>query len=1448
MILFYRFSLNTARIIQCVETGNMSHWKTSLLLLAFSSCVLSYDHVITIDGSIGQDTASCISGGVPCKTLSWAFHINHRKNSTQYTLEKGTHYLNATTKIFEGLSDLSFNGQETGVVVYCTEGETGLAFTRITNLQFYNLIFYNCSAQRNSTTRNYHTAKERELPISLYTFQVGLYFYQCTNVLMSFVNVTHSPSAMGVMMFDTNGTNEFNDSVFENNKIGYPVENTTSRYGGGGGFYVEFSYCQPGDTNCSNVETTAEPTITGAIYYFKRCRFLQNQANISDYDKSTYIVPYQIDHGAFGRGGGLSIFVKGSSNGNYFEVLNCTFQDNQALWGAGMFLEFHDHTKNNTAYIDNSQFLNNSCSYTKQSGTAGGGMRIGHYVYFDNFGPGNNVTIENCDFSFNSALNGGGISISSTLQNQSDLTTISLSFCNFVENVARLGSALHVDGFPLILFGQMLSVFVKHSNITGNSVEFLKPLNLEHEPYQVGVGTVYVHKVPLKFRGNMTFAGNTGSALAAVKTVVSFSNCTAFFRNNTGNKGGGIALLGAAYIMVNQSTNLQFYNNSAVIHGGAIYNQYISRENMNSYTHCFIRHENPFLHPDEWNATFHFDNNADFEGSRPSAVYSTSILPCSWAGGSGVNRTKSAILCWHGWTYEDSEGCAKYIHTDIGSITFVEGSNHVKAFPGWQFDLGINIVDDLNKDIDKESVFVASTKASLSSSALGVNGTPYSFIWGEKTTVWGNNSEAQPQIILALDSDKNRVWHLEIIIELQPCPPGFKLGDKEIGGKHVYTTTDHDVQDQSDIKLLSCRCTDTYAGAVSCNENTFTAELRNGNWMGTINNKTGYYTSLCPNKYCYTNDSNEFIFLPKSSVELEKLICGKKYRKGVLCGECIDGYGPAVNSPTFDCVNCTDVDIVGNIFKYLAAVYIPIVVIFLVIVLFGVRLTSGPANAFILYAQIISSTFSMDANGQILLHHSVHKTTLQKAYQIPYGVFNLELLQSLIPPLCIGEHLNALSIISLDYIVAIFPLFLIIISALLVMVSSCCFRENLCMQENSVASFFANRRRNLREAILPSIAAFLLLSYTKFSLTTAYILNLQALTDDKGTSLHPSRVYYAGQYEDTDPEYIHYYLIPACFILATFVITPPLLLLHYPLWFIEWCLGKVDCLWRWYPVGKVHLLLDTFQGCFKNRYRFFAGLYFLFRLIININFSFSYSWLVQYILQLIVCTVMVVILALCQPYNKENKIFNYIDVLFFADIAIISALSLYLYEYGKNYKLDKELPNVMRFVFVVQYVLILLPLIYIIVYISWINTKPFHLAIKNFVKQKTQYMKQCLNLPCKGERISLLSQNQRGYTTVTHTEVNSVIEESEEILLRRAEIVNTYKPVQNLPTVAESQCGVEPSHGVSTNVNDSHLKSWTSRAGTYGSSGRRSTSTRSSNGSSAPSQSTGHNTKQSMVE
>ena len=48
------------------------------------------------------------------------------------------------------------------------------------------------------------------------------------------------------------------------------------------------------------------------------------------------------------------------------------------------------------------------------------------------------------------------------------------------------------------------------------------------------------------------------------------------------------------------------------------------------------------------NASFFFINNSDHEG--PTAIHSTSLLPCSWAGGSTIG-TVDDVFCWRGWSY-----------------------------------------------------------------------------------------------------------------------------------------------------------------------------------------------------------------------------------------------------------------------------------------------------------------------------------------------------------------------------------------------------------------------------------------------------------------------------------------------------------------------------------------------------------------------------------------------------------------------------------------------------------------------------------------------------------------------------------------------------------------------------------------------------------------------------
>ena len=552
---------------------------------------------------------------------------------------------------------------------------------------------------------------------------------------------------------------------------------------------------------------------------------------------------------------------------------------------------------------------------------------------------------------------------------------------------------------------------------------------------------------------------------------------------------------------------------------------------------------------------------------------------------------------------------------------------------------------------------------------------------------------------------------------------------------------------------------------------------------------TNYYVGVCPPGFCHESFHYSHFFLPNNSRDLQKLICGYKNRQDTLCGRCSDGHGPAVNSPTYECVKCNDP--IGDIFKYISAVYIPLVAMFVLIIVFNVRLTTGAANAFILYAQIISSTFGVEVDGQIpiMLIAGNKANRLLKAYKVPYGIFNLEFIENLIPPLCVGTHLNTLAVIALDYIIALTPLLLIIIGAIVfkladLMGDHCCKNVTLSTQAPPRAStYLAKIKRNLSEATLPAFSAFLLLSYTKLALTPSYILSQVVLFDNKGNKIYPRRAYFAGHLSVHDDRYFLYYVIPACVVLATFVAVPPLLLLDYPLRLFEWCLSKVNCLWRYYPVGKVHFFQDTFQGCFKNKYRFFAGLYFLFRLAINLNYTFTPSWLEQFVVKEISCILMILLLALCRPYNARNDHFNRIDVLIFANLAIVNGLSFYLFEYAQSNPQAETLPIS---AFVIRYILIFLPLIYIIGYIMWEKTKPCHSRLP----YRAGTLHNTGRPPVKYDALEESCDTLPPSRTSTFLDSNSHedrrrFEESEDLLFQRAELLNHYKPSNSTAVIAE---------------------------------------------------------------
>ena len=228
-----------------------------------------------------------------------------------------------------------------------------------------------------------------------------------------------------------------------------------------------------------------------------------------------------------------------------------------------------------------------------------------------------------------------------------------------------------------------------------------------------------------------------------------------------------------------------------------------------------------------------------------------------------------------------------------------------------------------------------------------------------------------------------------------------------------------------------------------CDERIHEAKISRNIWMGKLdpdNTTSDYVIHSCPFHYC---KARSLTYTPLSYNLSDSDMCASN-RMGVLCGECEAGYGPAVNSPNYECVLCNNTNIYANILQYGTSVYIPLVILFVSLILFDIRLTSGPANAFILYSQVITTTFSLDANGGIpvnqLLNISIDSegyNYLLQGYKYPYNIFNLNFIERLIPPFCISEEFDTLTVLLLECGVAFLPFAMIILIVIILKFKEC---------------------------------------------------------------------------------------------------------------------------------------------------------------------------------------------------------------------------------------------------------------------------------------------------------------------------------------------------------------------------------------------------------------------------
>ena len=476
---------------------------------------------------------------------------------------------------------------------------------------------------------------------------------------------------------------------------------------------------------------------------------------------------------------------------------------------------------------------------------------------------------------------------------------------------------------------------------------------------------------------------------------------------------------------------------------------------------------------------------------------------------------------------------------------------------------------------------------------------------------------------------------------------------------------------------------------VVCDPNTKQTLLLIGKCMDYNEEEDVVFIGECP----FVNQKGvdrEYVYVkpPRNASELNQFLCGGLNRTGALCSQCQEGLGTAIFSYSMQCLPCMSSGLGWSLYVFLAT--FPTTILFLFLLMFQVRITSGPLNAYIFACQLVVSaiTWSIFFENTSFTHGIVF--TLSTIY----GIWNLDFFRYLIPPFCATDQISPLQVVSLEYTVAFYPLLLTVIAYICVQLHARDCRLMVCLWRVFCKCFSSCRRRWGRQwdpvaSIVHTFAAFLLLSYSKILFVSLQLLSYTQLYVPTGGVLDPPRrVYHDPSLEWFGDKHLPFALL-AIFVLCIFVLFPALVLLLYPTKPFQKCLGCSGRRWL-----ALHAFADVFQGCYKNGIngtrdcRYFAGLYLVLRIVLLLAMYGGSVFGMYDEMVAIVCLVIaaLVFLLFC-PY-KDNFWLNVWD----STLLSLTAFAVFCNMYARY---------IAPVPFQVLGVLATTPLIYFIIYVAY---------------------------------------------------------------------------------------------------------------------------------------------------
>ena len=925
-----------------------------------SAGCIKYTNISVSDVSPSADMADCLAGRSACRTLEYA--LSNVTNCTYVRVDRRSPLV-VTAPVYVGNVYGLVVAGDVNQRVECREG-VGVVFQAVSDVHILGLYWSQCSIRPLAFGSSPHG---NEAGAS------GIFFIESSDITVKDSTFTSSYGT-GLSLYNVGGTVTIQNCSFVNNTIAGCVG--ASCIEDRQGLHIEFG-CHNNACGSLNLHNS------NALLTLENNTFSLNTNPYSELQRN-----YTANLNG-GVGGGLAVVIGGNSVNNTVVIKSCTFENNSAVFGAGLAIVMTGGAKSNEVIISE------SCKFSYNSATeAGGGMLL---VLSTSTSLTNNSVKVSASFISNSASLGGGMACFSgyqpypTLRNSLIITQSAFS----INRALRGGSAFSlVTPWTRADGGYSLLASIDRSNITYNSISALSPSFSSSSV--VGLGTVYLELSSLVIGNAVQFNWNIGTALFLSSSFVTLRGQIGF-ENNYAINGAAVHLSGVSWLTFTRGLQLYFKGNYALQYGGCLYQDFPLPGATGEWWNCMIQYENSSILIQDWAVNVTFLNNSAQKGG-PS-IYVSNPEGCI-RDGDNPPFTNSLVYNFLG------SNAAEQVTNPPNMLYFNQSSASV--WMGQTPQLYAYASSYFNQTVTGTVLAAVDYKGSNQNLSLGGNtaiqlnkASPNEFyLAGPLYDVSGNNSYTSKVIIYSTQQPSSIA---KLTINVTQCPFGCP-----------YNTT-----------VKTCQCQSN--SAVQCENNVCC--IKYGYWYGNFTRVSGadvYEGDVCPRGFCSYNGNGlcpenakcPFLSGYCKLPETENDICANN-RGGAFCSYCADG-----NSFTYAGIKCVEDRKCSPGYKALLVLIIFLYwAVLTAIVIFALkfkfRVGSGRLYCVLYYFSIIN----------YFVGNNYPTAFLQVTVDVITGIILLPRFLGSID-LCVSKGMLPLQIVALNYIHPLF--FLLLVFAIII--------------------------------------------------------------------------------------------------------------------------------------------------------------------------------------------------------------------------------------------------------------------------------------------------------------------------------------------------------------------------------------------------------------------------------